>query len=93
MALSVQNQNFIAEIMQEAESLLSTKSSLERFIARWNLNDMFNTLSDADIAEVGAFSHLTKSEVSNCISAFEAILTALGDNVTGQSTNLVKMKG
>lgn len=93
MALSNQFSNEITRIMQYAEQLLALRQELQLLRTRWDQNDMYNLLLDADIQAVSGFAHLTKSEVSNAVAAFDAVLTALGDNVTGQAVNLIKLKG
>lgn len=93
MALSVQNQNFISECMQNVSLALGLRDTLIDMVARWNLNDISNELTDGDIEVIAKFSHLKKNDVISCITAFQAILTALGDNSSGQSVNLIKMKG
>lgn len=93
MALSAQFSNEISRIMQYAEQLLALRQELQLLRTRWDQNDVYNLLTDQDIATVATFAHLTKSEVSNAVAAFDAVLTALGDNVTGQAVNLIKLKG
>lgn len=101
MALSNQFSNEISRIMQYAEQLLALRQELQLLRTRWDQNDMYNLLLDADIQAVDALGnpkypslqHLTKSEISNAVAAFDAVLTALGDNVTGQAVNLIKLKG
>lgn len=92
MALSSQNHNFIQECVDQAANVLSLRDELEDVVARWNLNGVSSALTDEDIAADASFSHLTKAEVTSCITAFQAVLTALGDNTSGQATNLIKMK-
>lgn len=92
MSLSTQNHNFISECANTAGSVLTLRDTLEDIVARWNLNSVSSSLNDADIAASTQFSHLTKDEVVACITAFQAILTALGDNTSGQATNLIKMR-
>lgn len=92
MPLSNQNNNFIQECIDKSENILNLRDDLSEMVARWNLNSISATLTDEDIAGVPAYSHLTKAEVVACITAFQAILTALGDNTSGQATNLIKMK-
>lgn len=93
MALSAQNQNLISNLQTMAADLLETQREIDLLIAQWNQNDVFNSISDADIAAIPAFAHLTKSEVANSITAITAVTTALGDLTSGQAVNLLKMKG
>lgn len=91
MALSAQNSNLISELMNWSEIELAQRDKANNLLARWNQNGTFDALTDEDVAAV--FPHLTKSEVSNGINALSAVLTALGDNTSGQATNLIKLKG
>lgn len=93
MALTTQNSNFISELMQMGAALLDQQREIDLMIARWNQNDMFNTLTDQDIQAVSTFAHLSKSEVSNAINAITAVTTALGNLSDGQAVNLLKLKG
>jgi hypothetical protein len=91
VALSSQTANFISELTQLAEELLDKQRQIDILISRWNQNDVFNRIEDADIAAV--FPHLTRAEVANAVTAITGVTTALGDLISGQAVNLVKMKG
>jgi hypothetical protein len=91
MALSDQNQNLIQEMMNWAEIELAQRDKARNLLARWNQNDVFNTLTDNDVTD--KFPHLDKSEVAEGINAITAVTTALGDDVSGQAVNLIKLKG
>lgn len=91
MALSAQNQNIISEMMNFAEAELAQLDKAHNLLARWNNNDVFNTLTDADVSAL--FPHLTKSEVVEAVNAITAVSNALGDFSSGQAVNLIKMKG
>ena len=91
MALSAQNSNLISEMMNWAEIELAQRDKARNILARWNQNDVFNTLTDVDVTAV--FPHLDKSEVAEGINAITAVNTALGDDVSGQAVNLIKLKG
>lgn len=93
MALSSQFQNHISRTMQFAEQVIALRNELALHRAEWDQNDMFNQLTDEDIAAIPTFAHLTKSEVSNAIGALDGIVSELGDFSTGQIVNLVKVRG
>ena len=93
MGLSAQQQNFLSELQQDAESVLAQRNTLREIIARWNLNDFSSIFATGDIKESPTFAHLDKEKVSNAITAFQQVLDALGDDVSGQATNLLKLKG
>lgn len=89
--LTAQQHNFIAALIAKSKETRNMQLSYHDLIAEWNLNDMFNQLDDA--AVIAAFPHLDKSKVGNAINALTAILDALGDDSSGQATNLIKMQG
>ncbi len=91
MALSAQNQNLISEMMNFSEAQLALLDKAHNLLARWNNNDVYNALTDADVT--GTFPHLDKSEIVEAINAITAVSNALGDFTSGQAVNLVKMKG
>lgn len=91
MALSGQNHVLILELQAWAEAELTQRDKARNLLARWNLNDAFNQLSDADVTAI--FPHLVKGEVVEGINALTAVVTALGDDSSGQAVNLLKLKG
>lgn len=93
MALTTQQKTFISECIDTSQEVLELRSRLSNIISRWNLNEMYTELNSSDIENDPAFTHLTHSEVSNCISAFQTIINSLGDDVNGHATHLIKMKG
>jgi len=93
MAMTDQQQNFISEVMTTADEIIKMNNKLDQLIARWNLNDSTTNINNADFNAIAALAHLNKTKFSAAITAFQAIQTALGDKVTGQITNLIKLKG
>lgn len=91
MALSGQNQNLISELQGWAEAELAQRDRAKNILMRWNQNGVFDALTDVDVTAI--FPHLDKSEVANGINALTAVVTALGDDSSGQATNLAKLKG
>lgn len=93
MALSKQNEHLIYEIMGLAGQAIDLQNRIRSMRARWDQNDVFNTLTDPDLAEHPDFSHLTKSELGNAVGALTGVDTELGDYVSGQVVNLLKLIG
>lgn len=91
MALTDQQQNLVSDMMIWAEIETAQLDKAHNIVARWNLNDVFNQIDDAEVAE--RFPHLDKGKITEAINAIQAVRTALGDNVSGQVTNLIKLKG
>lgn len=93
MAFTAQESNFMSRIQAKAEQLLDLRDELQREIALYEAEDFGGSITDADLAGITAFAHLTQSKLWNCVGAFNAVLTALGDDETGQAVNLIKMRG
>lgn len=98
MALSATNSNFISRGRSNSNTLLDLRSNLEIELGKWNLDNMFNTLTDEDIAS--EFPGLTKGAVVGYINAIKGVLIALGtnqsgdpvhDDVSSNAANLIKM--
>lgn len=90
MALTTQQTNFILEMQTEAAVQLASRDRQRNLVARYTQNDFANTMLDADV--IAGTNGLTKQEIVDGITAFNAVLTALGDDVSGQATNLIKLK-
>lgn len=93
MAMTAQEQNIISDVMNLSQEALDLQTAIQRLRARWDQNDVFNQVTDQELGEIATFAHLTISEVANAIGALDDINTVLGDYVTGEAVNLVKMKG
>jgi hypothetical protein len=90
MAYTNQMANFIAEMQTEAAVQLASRDRMRNLVARYTQNDFASTMIEAEIAS--NVPGLTKAEIEGGITAFNAVLTALGDDVSGQATNLIKLK-
>lgn len=93
MAMTAQIQNIVSEIMSMSDEALDLQNREQLLRARWDQNDVFNELTDQDLLDIPSFAHLTVSEVANAMGALDDISTALGDYVSGEAVNLIKMKG
>lgn len=89
MALTNQDSNWIADEITLARETLALRDKWRNVVARWNNNDLFNQLLTEDIEE--AFPGIDKAEVTAGINAFNAVINALGDDTTGQASNLYKL--
>lgn len=90
MVFTTQQANFIAELQVAAAETLTLRDKLENLAARWTQNDFFNEMDEAEVA--AGTNGLTKGEIIEAINAINAVLTALGDNASGQAVNLIKLK-
>lgn len=94
--LPAQQSNFISELMVWADDQLRVRVKGRELVARWNLNGTLGTLgklSNEQLQAISAFEHLDVEKVTNAVTALQAVNEALGDDVSGQATNLLKLKG
>lgn len=93
MALTSQQQNFISEMLSWAETELRQRDIARNLAARWNLNGLLAKLDDESVQSVAAFEHLDAQKVIDGVSTLQIVVTTLGDDVSGQATNLIKLRG
>jgi hypothetical protein len=93
MAFTDQESNFVSRSQNLASQILDLRDELQREVALYNAEGFGESITDADLAANATFSHLTQSKLWNCITAFNSVLTALGDDANGQAINLIKMRG
>jgi len=93
MALTAQQQNFIGELMAWAEIELRQRATGQNLAARWELNGVLAKLDDASIQALPSFAHLDAQKIIDGVSALLTVNTALGNDVSGQAVNLIKLKG
>lgn len=93
MPLTTQESNFISRLQALSLEVLDIRHRIQQEYALYNAEGFGVAITDADLQEVDAFKHLTQSKMWNTITALNAVTTALGDDVSGQAVNLIKMKG
>lgn len=93
MALTTQESNFISRLQSLSAEILDVRHRIQEEVALYNAEGFGVAITDADLQEVTAFQHITQSKMWNTITALTAVTTALGDDVSGQAVNLIKMKG
>lgn len=91
--LPAQQSNFISELMAWADDQLRVRVKGRELVARWNLNGTLGKLSNEQLQAISSFEHLDVEKVTNAVTALQAVNEALGDDVSGQATNLLKLKG
>lgn len=92
-ALTNQEQRFITRAREDAMTLLNMRDELTRLVALYNAKGFGASILDADFAETPNFDQYTQSDVWNVVTAFNSVLDALGDNVSGEAVNLIKFQG
>jgi hypothetical protein len=90
MTFTTQQANFVAELQTYASAQLALRDIAENLSARWVQNDFFNEMDEVEVA--AGTNGVSKGEIIEAINAINAVLTALGDNSTGQAVNLIKLK-
>ena len=93
MALTQQESNFVSRLQQLAEETLALRHKIQEEIALYNAEGFGTAITDPDLQEVSAFKHLTQTKLVATVTALSAVITALGDDSSGQSVNLIKIKG
>lgn len=95
MALTNQESNFVSRLEQIATEILDMRDRVRREMALYNAAGFGTSITDEDLTTpvdgVAPFPHLTQSKMWNCITAFDAFIDALGDDVSGQAVNLINM--
>lgn len=94
MALTAQQQNFISEMVNWGDIELAQLDKARQLIKRFDLNDMFNAIIEADVPL--SFTWLTKGEVVSGVNALKAVRDALEEDIpaVGIPENiLITLKG
>lgn len=93
MALTAQQQNFMSRLQQMAQETRTLRNQIKEEIALYNAKGFGVDITDAELENIPSFEHLTQSDLWNCITALQGVIDALGDEVSGQLVNLIKMIG
>lgn len=93
MAMTQQEQNHVARAIDLAAQMVHIKQELDVLRAEWDQNDFFNLITDDDLSGIPAYAHLTQSELAAGLGALTGVRDYLGDYISGQITNLVKLRG
>lgn len=94
MALTQQQLKFVTDLMTLSAQLKKDLNDSEDLKARWFLNS-FSGILDADLAAASnpTTNHLTQAKLASAVTALSTFLTAMGDDVSGQQTNWIKLQG
>lgn len=87
-----QQENFVVRLINNSQKMLDLRDEMQRDIALYNGLDFGSVLTDGALAAVERLAYLQQSDIWNAITAQSAVLTALGDDVSGQAVNLIKMQ-
>lgn len=101
MAMTQQQQNHVARLMEVAARLIALKLDIDILRAEWDQNGFYydpqnpadSAISTDDLATVAAYAHLGASELGNAMGALTDVRDTLGDYVDGPITHLVKLRG
>lgn len=88
--MTPQEQDFTDRSMQLFERLLGERDEWKRLMAERSLNGFDTSITTGNLALIPAFAHLTQQELNDAYAAILALDTALGDNVSGNATHLIK---
>ena len=87
---SAKKSNFITRSIQQANSLLTTITTLEQMIEEANIQAFASVIVDADF--VGDNNHIDKATLVAFYTTLQAILTLLQANTNTHFKNLYNMK-
>lgn len=92
MALTNQQDKFLADMEYIASQIIVMKANIEAIHARGQLNNFLGVsgIQDVDLASSGSYAHLTQDKIFAADTAFQALLTALGDESTA-GTNAARL--
>lgn len=82
--------DWVSHMKQEATVLLDSQERVKRLVAEYNAEGYSSVITDAALLDSG-FPDLTNARVIAGVVAVSAVDTALGDLVSGQSGNLLKL--
>lgn len=93
MAMTAQAQNHTSRSISLSDRLVEIYYEIQRNQAEYNNNSISSQLTDENLDAIPDFRHLTGTEAVAIQTAFSAFITEMGDEVTGQITNLIKARG
>ena len=83
--------NVLSEMQTIAKEQLTLKNRLETVVAMWGAESMA-AVTDADLAELSEFAHVTAYELAAAKNGMDAISTAIGAYVVGTpATKLLRI--
>lgn len=83
--------NILSKMQSVSVEQLQLKTAEEELVAMWTAENM-NQLTDADLAELAEFAHVTAAELQAAKGAMDTISTAIGAYVVGTpATKLLKI--
>lgn len=91
MALTEKETRFISQMQQKAAQLVALADELATMRCTWDQDDLYNQIGNDELTAFPEYAHLTVAELGNCFAAFDAVRAALGDKVSGQVVNLIKV--
>ena len=90
MALTAVQKNIASELQTMASQLISVQSRCTLIAAMWT-NENMAGLTDADLAEITPFAHITSSEFTSAAIAIAAINTALNAGTPSNWSKMLKI--
>jgi hypothetical protein len=91
MSANAVQQNVLSEMQHIATEQLAMKNRLEAVVAMWGAESMA-TLTDADLAALAEFAHVTAAELAAAKNGMDEISTAIGAYAAGTpATKLLRI--
>jgi hypothetical protein len=92
MALEQQAVNWVGRLIDRSQRILDLRDEMKREVALYNTQGFGASLTDQELAAVESLAGYTQSDIWNAVTAHQEMLDALGDDVSGQAVNLIKMR-
>jgi predicted AAA+ superfamily ATPase len=91
MAISNVQQNILTAMQQTAKAQLVLQNTMVELVAMWTAESM-PQVTDADLAGLAEFAHVTAAELAGAKNAMDTISTAIGAYAAGTpATKLLKI--
>lgn len=87
--LSAQEQNFVSQTIALANELYALRNRIKTHLALFNQKSYLVKLEDSLLGTY--FNDLTNEELINGVTALQIATDALGDDISGQTVNLIKL--
>lgn len=93
MSITYVQQNILTEMQHIAAQQLSLRNRLAAVVAMWGAESM-SQLTDADLAQLAEFAHVTAAELAAAKNGMDTIVTAIGEYAAGTpATRLLRIVG
>lgn len=90
MALTTKQSDWLTTATNKAGEIVTLENTLRQLKAVYYSEGVGDACTDEELQALPEYKHLSHNEVVALETAIEAVLTALGDYVTGELGNFLK---